>query len=149
MSNLPHRRPRRAWLALAAIPLVVGALFANTTEGRAILSLLPVDLAGSYSGWMTVEGNDLQVTLTLTQQGDTLGVRMAVPDLGSVTQGSGMIDGEGFMLQVPYDLGCPGQATFRGQQDAETRALRGSIQAADCNGTMSGSFRLSPSSDDR
>ena len=149
MSNRSTRRPRRAWLAFAAAPLFVGALLVNTAEGRALLPSLPQDLAGSYTGWMTVEGNDLQVALVLTQQGDTLSVRLSVPDLGSVTQGSGTVDAEGFVLQVPYDLGCPGQATFRGQQDGESRALRGSVQAADCNGTMSGSFRLSPSGDDR
>lgn len=149
MARLQSRRPHRAWMIFLGIPLVMGGLLVGAADGKGLRSLLSLDLPGTYTGWMSVEGNDLQATVTLTLQGDTLGVRMSVPDLGSVVQGSGVVDAEGFSFQVPYDLGCPGQATFRGEQDNESRVLSGSVQAADCNGTMSGSFRFSPSADDQ
>jgi hypothetical protein len=132
-----------------AVPLVLGGLWVGSAEGRALFSPAAAELPGTYSGWMTVEGSDLQATVSLTLEGDSILVRLSVPDLGSVTQGQGRVEAEGFSFQVPYDLGCPGQATFRGRQDGESRVLSGSIQASDCNGTMAGSFRFSPRSDDR
>jgi hypothetical protein len=136
-------------MALFSLPIVLGGFWVGSAEARALFSPpSAADLPGSYSGWMTVDGNDLQASVSVTVEGDSLTVRLSVPDLGSVTQGQGRIEAEGFSFQVPYDLGCPGQATFRGQQNAETRVLSGSLQAADCNGTMAGSFRFSPTGDE-
>ena len=148
MSKASKHFNRRAWMALLVLPLALGGFWVSAAEGRAPFALVSTDLPGTYSGWMTVDGNDLQASVSLTVEGDSVTVRLSVPDLGSVTQGQGRIEAEGFSFQVPYDLGCPGQATFRGQQNAETRVLSGSIQASDCNGTMAGSFRFSPSGDD-
>lgn len=102
-----------------------------------------LELAGNYSGSMTVDANFLPATLTVTQEGETIQIRLSVPDLGAVTQGTGTAGTERFTFRVPYELNCPGEATFEGRVDEEgAQALVGTLRAVDCDGVLNGTFRF-------
>lgn len=100
-------------------------------------------LAGQYTGSITVEGTLLPASLVITQEGADLTIQFSVPDLGAVAQGTGVAHAERFSASVPYEINCPGEASFEGRLEEDGRALTGSLTARDCDGTMNGTFRFS------
>jgi hypothetical protein len=127
-------------LMVAALVLVTAACTRGAPEPPAPAS---VQLAGDYTGSLSVEGNLLPASLTIMQDGANLRLQLSVPDLGASAQGTGVAHADRFSASVPYELNCPGEASFEGRLEEDGRVLTGSLTARDCDGTMTGTFRFS------
>jgi hypothetical protein len=133
-------------LPLIAISLVVMSACARTgaeppsPEPPAPAS---IQLAGDYTGSLTVEGNLLRASLSVLQEGANLTLQLSVSDLGAVARGTGVAHDDRFSASVPYEINCPGEASFEGRVEEDGRVLSGSLTARDCDGTMNGTFRFS------
>jgi hypothetical protein len=142
---MPNRSPhptRR--VGLAALPLIA-ALLVGGCAGPAPEppAPAPLQLAGTWTGSITVDANFLPTTLVVTQAAEGIEVRLTVPDLGAVTQGTGTASPDRFSFRVPYELNCPGEATFEGHVDAEDgQAIVGTLRAVDCDSVLNGTFRF-------
>ncbi|TVP47317.1 MAG: hypothetical protein EA350_05585 [Gemmatimonadales bacterium] len=100
-------------------------------------------LAGEYTGSLSVEGNLLPASLTIAQDGVDLRLDLSIPTLGASAQGTGVAHADRFSASVPYEINCPGEASFEGRLEEDGRLLTGSLTARDCDGTMTGTFRFS------
>jgi len=127
-------------LLVAALVLVAAACARNAPEPPAPAA---VQFAGEYMGSLSVEGNLLPASLSITQEGANLRLRFSVSDLGVATEGTGVVHDDRFSASVPYEINCPGEASFEGRVEEDGRTLTGSLSARDCDGTMTGTFRFS------
>lgn len=101
-----------------------------------------VQMAGTFAGTLTVDGNVLPARMTVTQTGPTLGMRLNVAEVGIASEGEGVAHPDRFTGRIPFQLTCPGEAVFEGFLEEEGRVLRGTVRATDCNSTMNGTFRF-------
>lgn len=99
------------------------------------------DLAGSWEGSFTAEGQRMPGTLEVRQSGRALEVFFVSPGFDLEAAGEGEVDDEGsFWLELDYDLQCPGNALLEGTVSDDRAGLSGTLEATDCTGTVSGSF---------
>jgi hypothetical protein len=94
-------------------------------------------------GSLTVGGSVFPASMTIHQDGADLVFQLSVPDLGAVARGTGVAHDNRFSATVPYEINCPGEASFEGRVEGEDGALTGSVTARDCGGTRTGTFRFS------
>jgi hypothetical protein len=134
--------PERSTMRLLAAALVVGAAACarGVPEPPAPAAM---QIAGEYTGSLSVEGNLLPASLVIMQDGTNLRLQLSVSDLGIATEGTGVVHDDRFSASVPYEINCPGEASFEGRMEEDGRALTGSLTARDCDGTMPGTFRFS------
>jgi hypothetical protein len=141
---MPVSRPTPARsttrLLVAALVLVTAACARGVPGPPAPAATL---LAGEYTGSISVESNLLPASLVITQDGANLRLQLSVSDLGIVTEGMGVVHDDRFSASVPYEINCPGEASFEGRLEEDGRALTGSLTARDCDGTTTGTFRFS------
>jgi len=101
-------------------------------------------LAGGWTGYLEVEGQQILGTLTVNQKGKDLGVTFASNGLIPQASGSGRIeDGGRVTMELKYGTQCSGEMELAGEVvDQETR-LQGSLSASDCTGNARGGFTFS------
>jgi hypothetical protein len=132
------RRPLRTpCLAAPALALFLLAACATTPQAPPV-----AQLDGSYSGTISIMGETLFASMDVTQEGSALELRLSLPDIALASTGEGVAGQEGFRAEVPYTLTCPGTAVFDGTLQEDGRTVSGSVEATDCDGTMSGTFRF-------
>jgi len=140
MNALPG--PTR-WMVLALTALVAAGCASAGAKPEATQPP-GLSLDGRYEGSLTVEGNLLPATLTVEHAGETLRLRLSVPQIGVMTEGEGVASAEGFSARLPYALTCPGEARLEGAASPEEAGLvlAGRITATDCESTLGGTFRF-------
>ena len=99
------------------------------------------DVSGVWLGGVTVEGQVIEGTLDLTQEGSALEARFTAPAFGITAEGEGTVGVDGAVeIDLGYYMECAGSALMRGQLSADGTALSGTLQATDCTGQMVGAF---------
>lgn len=99
------------------------------------------DVSGAWTGFVSVEGQGLQGTLQVEQDGEALAVVFDAPEFGMRATGDGRIDADGdLVVTLAYDLQCPGTAELDGRRSDDGMVLDGSLTASDCTGSSGGSF---------
>jgi len=99
-------------------------------------------LAGEWSGSITVGGEQIPSTLEVTQTGADLLLVTRVAALGLTTEGQGTVLPDGGMRgSFSYNLECPGEAELVGSLSSDGTTLGGTILASDCTGDLEGTFR--------
>lgn len=138
MTARPVVRVRRT---AAAVAVLLASACATSGPPQPAVA----DLAGQYTGTVSVEGQTLYGSLEITQEGPALELRFSFPDVALTARGEGTAHATGFTGEVSYTLTCPGVATFEGTLDPEADRLAGTVRATDCDGTISGTFRFTRS----
>lgn len=131
------RRPKLTAPATAALALILLAGCAGM-GGPGI-----PDMAGTYQGTITVEGQAVPGTLVIEQEARALQLELRLPQLAVTARGEGQITDDGFTGEMAYNLNCPGTATMEGTRQDEGALLTGSLRAQDCMMNSAGSFRFS------
>lgn len=99
------------------------------------------DLTGTWEGRVEAGGTPIEGALSIEQTGSTLVASFASPALGLLAEGDGFLEEDGdVVLEMEYDLECPGRATLDGRVSEDGDTLRGTVDASDCTGSMTGSF---------
>lgn len=102
------------------------------------------DVSGSWRGFVSVEGQGIDGTLTLTQTAGDLEAVFRAPAFGLRATGTGFVTREGAVeVVLDYNLQCPGEAVMQGQFAPSENQIEGDLDASDCTGAMLGSFRFS------
>jgi hypothetical protein len=135
----PGATPFRARLLLLVLVAGVAACGRTAPEPPAPAV---IQLAGSYSGNITVDGNFLPARMTVGQDGAALTLEFQVAEVGISTRGEGVAHTDRFTGRVPYQILCPGEAEFEGRLEEDGRLLTGTLRATDCDGTTNGTFRF-------
>lgn len=99
-----------------------------------------MDVAGTYSGGLSVDALDIDGTLEITQAGTELTAVFDAPSFGVRAEGTGTIVGDMIELSLKYNIECEGIATLTGQILAETMRYTGDVMASDCTADMGGTF---------
>jgi hypothetical protein len=100
----------------------------------------PPALAGAWTGSWTVEGQRLDGTLSLRQNGTGLNATFTSKGLGGDAIGTGKVDGQGRLsLELKYRTTCAGTAKLTGALN-QGGQLGGAVAATDCTGKASGTF---------
>jgi len=98
-------------------------------------------IAGEWSGSISVEGEALTSSIEITQNGPDLELVTRVPDLGLSTPGEGSILPDGSMRGTfSYNIECPGEAELIGALSSDGTRLSGRLLASDCTGDLEGTF---------
>lgn len=96
---------------------------------------------GSYTGGVTVEGQGIDGTLEVRQDGPELSVLFDAPAFGLVAEGAGTVEPDGSArIFLDYDLQCPGRAELAGRFTPDGTGFSGNVTAADCTGQIGGTF---------
>lgn len=102
------------------------------------------DVSGSWRGFVSVEGQGIDGTLTLTQTDGDLEAVFRAPAFGLRATGTGFVTREGEVeVVLDYNLQCPGEAVMQGRFSSPDNRIEGDLDASDCTGAMLGSFRFS------
>jgi hypothetical protein len=101
------------------------------------------EASGSWTGSLIVEGQPIDGTLELGQDGGDLTALLAAPAMGVTAEGGGTISREGEVrILLDYDVQCPGSAELIGTLGPGGATLAGILEAGDCTGSTSGSFEF-------
>lgn len=99
------------------------------------------EVAGTYTGGVSVEGQGIDGTLDVTQDGPDLSLVFDAPAFGLVAEGSGTVAEDGTARAfLDYDLQCPGRAEMVGSFSEDGATFSGNITAVDCSGQVGGTF---------
>lgn len=99
------------------------------------------DVSGAWEGFVSLEGQGLDGTLQIEQNGSALVAVFVAPAMELRAQGGGSISSTGELtLALEYNLQCPGTATLHGQRSDDGLVVDGNIRAEDCTGSIGGSF---------
>jgi hypothetical protein len=99
-----------------------------------------VAVAGSWAGVWEIEGQRIEGTLVLRQEGTDLRATFASPSLGGDAVGSGSLEDRRVQLELKYNVACPGTAQLSGDLLGEGTLLDGALIATDCTGRATGTF---------
>lgn len=129
---------------MAAVGRMAGALaLALVVGGCASLGGGPSfpDVGGTYTGGVSVEGQGIDGTLDISQEGPDLAVVFDAPSFGLTAEGQGTLGEDGSArVFLDYDLQCPGRAELVGRFSEDGTQFSGNITAGDCTGQMGGTF---------
>ena len=104
----------------------------------------PAQLAGRWSGFLEVEGQQILGTLIVTQKGRDLGVTFTSNGLIESASGNGKVGGDGAVrMELEYTTQCAGQIVLAGGTVAANARLEGTVSATDCTGNARGGFTFS------
>jgi hypothetical protein len=96
---------------------------------------------GSYRGGVSVEGQGIDGTLEIVQDGAELNVVFDSPSFGLTADGDGTVAEDGTArVFLDYDLQCPGRAELVGEFTDDGTRFSGRVVAVDCTGEISGTF---------
>ncbi|MEK9501304.1 hypothetical protein [Gaopeijia maritima] len=99
------------------------------------------EVQGRWTGFMSVEGQGLNGTLDLAQDGHDLQAVFEAPDFGMIAEGPGSVDPEGrVVIRLTYNLQCEGTAELVGRRSSDGVVIDGTLTASDCTGSSEGSF---------
>jgi len=132
--------------SLAGILLVALMAAGCASGGGAPESAGPTfpQVAGEWSGSITVQGEAVPGTFLITQSGADLEGTFRAPALELVASGSGAVLPDGSVsMSLSYNLQCPGTATMTGDLSTDGTQISGTLLASDCTGNIDGSFRFS------
>jgi hypothetical protein len=100
-----------------------------------------VSVAGSWAGAWVIEGQRIEGTLVLRQDGPDLEATFASRALGGDAAGEGNLERDGRVeLDLKYNVACPGTAKLTGNLLQDGTRLGGSLTATDCTGKAAGTF---------
>jgi hypothetical protein len=100
-----------------------------------------VSLDGSWGGVWEIEGQRIEGTLVLRQDGSDLEATFASPTLGGTATGEGSLEDDGQVeLDLAYNIACPGTARLTGSLQGQGSRLGGALIATDCTGKANGTF---------
>lgn len=98
-------------------------------------------MEGDYRGAVMVQGESVDGTLSIDQDGSRLDVSFSAPALDLLASGQGILRADGTARVVlAYDLQCPGEAEMVGAFNADGSRFEGEVRARDCTGEMPGTF---------
>ena len=103
----------------------------------------PAPLGGEvYQGHLDMDGGRIQAALEIRREGGRT-VRCAFQGMsGLLAEGQGTLRGETLTLVLTYGGDCPGQRRLEGSWDQENKVYDGTVEASDCTGPSSGTFRF-------
>jgi hypothetical protein len=138
-----------AFLRLASLTALVVLAACSTGTGSGSPESAPApapappDISGQWSGFVSVEGQGIDGTLVVEQEGGALEVVFQAPSFGLVAEGAGDVSPDGTVsISLLYDLQCPGEARMLGDVSGDGLSIDGQLDAGDCTGSMSGNFRF-------
>lgn len=101
------------------------------------------DMSGTWQGSVTIQDQRIPGSLSVEQDGFILQAGFAAPDFDLNATGEGELDDDGDVrLDLVYNLECPGTAVLEGTLSDDDTLFTGSIEATDCTGAITGSFRF-------
>jgi hypothetical protein len=96
-----------------------------------------------YQGHLDMEGSRIQAALELRREGGRT-VRGALQGgSGLLADGVGTMRGGTLTLLLTYGGDCPGEMKLEGSWDQGEKVFFGQVDASDCTGRSSGTFRFS------
>jgi hypothetical protein len=99
----------------------------------------PPQLAGGWTGYIEVEGQQILGTLQVSQDDRDLGATFASTGLIGQARGQGKIEKDGTVtMELAYKTQCDGKMVLAGS--ADPARLQGTVSATDCTGTARGGF---------
>ncbi len=99
------------------------------------------NLNGAWTGFLSVEGENLDGTLQIQQTGSVLSMVLEAPGFELRASGTGRVGPEGgITADLQYETTCPGVARLRGSLEADGLAMSGPLTVEDCTGSASGTF---------
>jgi hypothetical protein len=129
-------RLRSGILAVAAAVFVAGCASMGGPSFPAV--------AGEYTGGVSVEGQGIDGTFEIMQDGPRLQATFDAPSFGLTAEGEGTLAEDGSArIFLDYDLQCPGRAEMVGSFSEDGTRFSGTIAAADCTGEIGGTFSFS------
>lgn len=127
-------RPTRLFTLLILSLLATGCALTGGGPGLA-------DVEGDYRGAVLVQGQTVDGTLTIRQDGSDLDVTLDAPEIELTATGQGILRADGTARVVlAYDLQCPGEAELVGAFNADGTRFEGEVRARDCTGQTPGTF---------
>ncbi len=146
---------RRSSTGLVALPLGLVFLVGGCTTVGGVASTdapqaleppveevaeVPV-VAGSWSGFLSIEGSNLDATLEVEQSGSEVTLVLEAPDLRLTATGGGRIAADRKIeFDARYETQCPGVARLRGVLEADGLQMSGPLEVEDCTGGAAGAF---------
>ena len=104
----------------------------------------PPQLAGGWTGFLEVEGQEILGTLTVNQEGRDLGVTFVSTGLIGSARGAGKIEDDGgITIKLEYATQCRGEMVLSGAVGDPPTRLQGTLSATDCTGNARGGFTFS------
>jgi hypothetical protein len=97
-----------------------------------------------YHGSLLLEGEEIAVDLTLETRGPAATGTLTSP-VGLSAVGNGRLQGNRVRLDLAYGDECPGRLELDGELQIEG-PIRGTVQAVDCTGRVTGRIDLTPRS---
>lgn len=99
------------------------------------------NLGGAWTGFLSVEGENLDGTLRIEQTGSILSMVLEAPGFELRATGTGRVELDGAIrADLQYETTCPGVARLRGSLEGDGLALSGPLTVEDCTGSASGTF---------
>jgi hypothetical protein len=100
----------------------------------------PPQLAGGWTGYIEVEGQQILGTLQVSQEDRDLGATFLSTGLIAEARGQGKIAKDGTVtMELGYRTQCDGKMVLAGTA-ADPSRLQGTVSATDCTGTARGGF---------
>lgn len=99
------------------------------------------DMQGTWTGGLEIQGQRIDGSLAIEQDGSRLAAVFTSPEAGLVAEGRGEVapGGEAW-IDLAYDLECPGTARIEGRLEDERSLFSGAVEARDCTGVARGTF---------
>ena len=98
-------------------------------------------LGGAWTGFLSVDGENLDGTLEIQQTGSELTMVLVAPGFDLTASGTGRVGrGGDITADLRYETQCPGVARLRGSLEADGLAISGPLTVEDCTGSASGTF---------
>lgn len=145
-SHRPPAGPLGHLLAAALILLLGGCrlIGGGSSPSPGLKTPEPGGVQGViYQGSMVLEGGEITGALEIIREGRR-GIRGALQtSTGLVADGDGDLRGQTLSLELLYGGDCPGRMALEGNWDERNGRYEGAIQASDCTGKASGTFRFS------
>lgn len=135
-------RPTAFRLALIlSLPVLAAGCATASDPAQGPAAPAVAQVGGSWVGSVTVEGQAIDGTLELTQDGAALQAQFSAPAFGLSAAGAGRVLAEGKVeIRLDYNMQCPGAADMDGTLSSDGKLLSGVLRATDCTGQMVGAF---------
>jgi hypothetical protein len=123
-------------LAIFTLALTYGCV----TVGGSSASVARRAVAGTFGGWIEVEGTEVEGILELRVEDRSVLASLTSNQFGVSALGEGRFRGGSLELTLAYELDCEGELRMRGVLSDDGQFFTGSLVAADCTGNAEGRF---------
>ncbi len=127
-------------LVLATLGVIALNGCASTSSPVPLPPSSVLSVSGVFQGSLEIEGDRVDSTLQVRQNGLALTSWLTASDFGMTADGSGTLSGRSVELTMTYGGNCPGTARLVGRIAPQTMSYTGRIVASDCTGDVEGSF---------